>query len=224
MGERIYSDRREAGRVLADELSEYAGRDNVVVYGLPRGGVPVAYEVAAKLGAVLDVFIVRKLGVPQQPELAMGAVAQGGTIVTNDDVVEYLRLSEELIQQTAEREFSEVRRREALYRGDLAAVDPTGRPAIVVDDGLATGASMEAAVRALWAHEPATIVVAVPVASPTTVERLSADADAVVCPLQPSRFMAVGRWYQDFTQTEDEEVRELLHRARGKRHEAAPGS
>jgi len=219
----IYRDRRDAGRELADALGDYAGMDGLVVYGLPRGGIPVAYEVAVRLEAVLDVFIVRKLGVPRQPELAMGAISQGGTLVTNDDVIGYLHLPRDLIEQAAERQLEEIRRREALYRGDSPPVDPSGRPVIVVDDGLATGASMEAAVRALRTRNPSTIVVAVPVASPTTVERLRAAADEVVCPLTPSHFMAVGQWYEDFTQTQDEEVGELLQLAR-RRHERIPGS
>jgi putative phosphoribosyl transferase len=211
----LYADRRAAGRALADELIQYAGRDDVVVLALPRGGVPVAYEVAQALGAPLDVFIVRKLGVPGREELAMGAIASGGVRVLNRDIVRGLAISDRTIDQVAETERRELQRRERLYRGDRDRVPIEGRVAILVDDGLATGASMRAAVQAAEAQNPAEIVVAVPVASRETCAEFERLVDAVVCAATPQPFMGVGLWYADFSQTTDEEVRELLEKARG---------
>jgi erythromycin esterase-like protein/predicted phosphoribosyltransferase len=213
MSDRLFRDRREAGRVLAGSLEHYRGRPDVVVLGLPRGGVPVAYEVAAALGAPLDVFLVRKLGVPGHEEVAMGAIASGGVIVLNDDVVRGLRIPPEVIQQVAEREGSELARREQAYREGRSPPQVAGKVVILVDDGLATGASMRAAVVALRRSDPARIVTAVPAAPEPTCRELGVVVDEVVCATTPSPFFAVGASYWDFTQTTDEEVRELLHAA-----------
>jgi erythromycin esterase-like protein/predicted phosphoribosyltransferase len=205
-------DRREAGRRLAGKLARYAGRPDVLVLALPRGGVPVGYEVAKAVGAPLDVFLVRKLGVPGYEEVAMGAVATGGVRVLNDDIVAGLRIPDYLIDAVAERELEELARRERLYRGGRPPPDVRGRTVILVDDGLATGATMLAAIQALKKLQPARIVVAVPVAAQDTCEALRAEVDEVVCAITPEPFRAVGRWYEDFSQTTDEEVRELLAR------------
>lgn len=210
-----FRDRREAGRVLAQALARYANRPDVLVLALPRGGVPVAYEVARALGAPLDVFLVRKLGIPGHEELAMGAVATGGVRVLNDQVVRGLGIPERIIDAVAERERQELARRERLYRGDRPPPDVRGRTVILVDDGLATGSTMMAAIKALRQQEPASIVVAVPTASAETCEALRDDAEEVVCATTPEPFYAVGLWYDDFSQTTDEEVRELLADARG---------
>ncbi len=210
-----YADRTEAGRLLAQELDEYTGRDDVVVIGLPRGGVPVAAEVAAALDAPLDVVVIRKLGLPQQPELAMGAVTAVGeavTVVRNDAVVRDAGVDEEEFDGVLAVETAELRRREALYRGDSPPAEVEGRTVVVVDDGLATGASMRAALAALRTQEPARLVVAVPVGAPDTCASL--EADDVVCPWVPDRFSSVGQAYADFGQTTDDEVRELLETAR----------
>src|SRR5207302_345843 len=187
-------------------------RPDVLVLALPRGGVPVAYEVAHRLGAPLDVFVVRKLGVPGYEELAMGAVATGGVRVLNDQIVERLGLPEYVIDAVAAREHQELARRERLYRGGRPPPDVRGRTVILVDDGLATGATMRAAIMALRQLQPARIVVAVPTASPDTCKELKAEADDVVCAITPEPFLAVGHWYEDFSQTTDEEVRDLLAR------------
>lgn len=208
-----YRDRADAGRRLAAALGEYAGRGDVLVLALPRGGVPVAFEVARALDAPLDLFLVRKLGVPGHEELAMGAIAMGGVRVLNSHVVDTLRIPDAAIAAAAAQEEVELRRRDAAYRGDRLPPDVRGRTVVVVDDGLATGATMRAAVAALRAQEPAELVVAVPVAARETVDALAADVDRVVCPLLPEPFQAVGLWYDDFTQTEDDEVRDLLARA-----------
>jgi predicted phosphoribosyltransferase len=205
-----FHDRREAGRVLAGNLTAYANRPDVRVLALPRGGVPVAYEVARTLGAPLDVFVVRKLGVPGHEELAMGAVATGGVRALNHDVVEGLRIPPSVIDAVTEREQEELARRERLYRGDRPPPDVYGKTVILVDDGLATGATMHAAVAALRQQAPARIVVAVPVGAPETCESLRAEVDGVVCAVEPESFHAVGRWYDDFSQTTDDEVRALL--------------
>lgn len=210
MSDRLFRDRRDAGRVLAGLLEQYAGRPDVVVLGLPRGGVPVAYEVAAALDAPLDVFLVRKLGVPGQEELALGAIASGGVVVLNEDVVRALSITPEQIQQLAEREGRELLRRERAYREGRPPLDLTGRTVIVVDDGLATGASMRAAILALREQQPARVVVAVPAAPESSRRELEAMADEVVCATTPSPFLAVGYSYWDFTQVTDEEVRDLL--------------
>ena len=209
-----FRDRTQAGRLLAERLGEYARRDDVVVLALPRGGVPVAYEVASALEAPLDVFLVRKLGVPGHEEHALGAIATGGIRVLNTPVVESLNLPAEWIEAIDAKARRELRRREQAYRGDRPPPDLAGRTVILVDDGLATGATMLAALHAVRADEPARVVAAVPVADPAVCEHLREAADDVVCLLTPREFRAVGLWYEDFSQTTDEEVRMLLERAR----------
>jgi erythromycin esterase-like protein/predicted phosphoribosyltransferase len=209
-----FRDRREAGRKLAQHLSRFAGRDDVVVLGIPRGGVPVAYEVARALDAPLDVFIVRKLGVPDNEELAFGAVATGGVRVVDTQLVERLGIPDDWVAAVDQTERRELERRERVYRGDHPPLDVTGSTVILVDDGLATGASMLAAVHALRAQRPARIVVAVPVAPRETCEDLRSIADEAVCVLTPDDFHAVGQWYEDFAQTGDQDVRDLVERAR----------
>jgi erythromycin esterase-like protein/predicted phosphoribosyltransferase len=210
MSDRLFRDRRDAGRILAGLLDKYRERPDVVVLALPRGGVPVGYEVAMALGAPLDVFLVRKLGVPGHEELAMGAIASGGVVVLNDDVVRGLRLPPEVIQRVAEQEGRELARREQAYREGRPSPDVAGKVAILVDDGLATGASMRAAVVALRQLNPARIVVAVPAAAESACRELTAMVDEAVCATTPSPFFAVGASYWDFSQTTDEEVRDLL--------------
>lgn len=205
-----FRNRTDAGRRLAEKLAAYADRPDVLVLALPRGGVPVGYEVSRALGAPLDVFLVRKLGVPGYEELAMGAVASGGVRVLNDEIVRGLGISEDEIDAAVARELQELARRERLYRGDRPPPDVAGRTVILVDDGLATGATMRAAVAASRQQHPARIVVAVPTASLDTCEALKAEADDVICAMTPEPFFAVGHWYEDFTQTTDNEVRELL--------------
>jgi predicted phosphoribosyltransferase len=204
----------DAGRALAAHLGKYAGRRDVVVLALPRGGVPVAYEVARALGAPLDVFIVRKLGVPRHEEYAMGAVASGGVRVVSDEVVRALGLTQADVERVAARETAELTRRERLYRGNRPEPDLSGRTVILVDDGLATGSTMKAAVKALFTKKPAAIVVAVPIAAPETCRELEQVVDEVVCAVTPDPFHAVGLWYQDFSQTTDAEVHDLLERGR----------
>jgi erythromycin esterase-like protein/predicted phosphoribosyltransferase len=213
MADRLFRDRRDAGRVLAGLLDHYRGQPDVLVLGLPRGGVPVAYEVAMALGAPLDVFLVRKLGVPGREELAMGAIASGGVVVLNDDVVRGLGISPEVIQHVAEQEGRELLRREQAYREGRPPPEVSGRTVILVDDGLATGASMRAAIQALRRLGPAKIVVAVPAAPASTCREMSMVVDEMVCATTPSPFFAVGASYWDFTQTTDEEVRNLLRAA-----------
>jgi erythromycin esterase-like protein/predicted phosphoribosyltransferase len=213
MQDRLFNDRRDAGQVLAGLLERYRGSPDLIVLGLPRGGVPVAYEVAVTLGAPLDVFLVRKLGAPGREELAMGALASGGVIVLNDDVVRALEVPPEVIRDTAEREGRELLRREQAYREGRPMPDVTGKTVILVDDGLATGSSMRAAVQALRRLQPGRIVVAVPAAPESTCRELAAIADDVVCATTPSPFVAVGQSYWDFTQATDEEVRDLLRAA-----------
>jgi putative phosphoribosyl transferase len=205
-----FADRADAGRRLATALTFYAGRDDVVVLGLPRGGVPVAYEVARALEAPLDVFLVRKLGVPGHEELAMGAIASGGVMVLNDDVVTATRIDREQIEAVAARELETLRRQETSFRGDRAAAQVRDRVAIVVDDGLATGATMRAAISALRDSGAKAIVVAVPTAPRETCESLRREVEEVVCATTPDPFMAVGLWYRDFAPVGDEQVRELL--------------
>jgi putative phosphoribosyl transferase len=221
--ERIYTDRREAGQDLAGKLAQYANREDVVVLALPRGGVPVGYEIARKLNLPLDIFIVRKLGAPFYEELAMGAIASGGVRVLNEEVIRQLKITPEMIEAGAEEEGRELIRREREYRGDRQPLELAGKIAIVVDDGLATGASMRAGVRALKQHHPAKIVVAVPVGAPETCQQFEDEVDEVLCAKTPSDFRAVGAWYMDFRQTTDEEVRELLdhHSHQYKLHELA---
>jgi putative phosphoribosyl transferase len=208
-GMRVFRNRQEAGRLLAEAVSGYAGAGTVVV-GLPRGGVPVAFEVARTLGAPLDVFVVRKLGVPFQPELAMGAIASGGVLVRNESVLELLPDAGEALERARRREEPVLAERERRYRGARPPVDPSGRTVIVVDDGIATGSTMKAAVRALKAAGAQRVVVAVPVAPPDTLRELESLADEVVCLQAPRMFSAVGQWYEDFSQTEDDEVERLL--------------
>ncbi len=205
-----FRNRPEAGRQLAEKLAAYANRPDVLVLALPRGGVPVSWEVARSLGAPLDVFLVRKLGVPGYEELAMGAVATGGVRVLNEEIVRALGISKHEIDAAVARELQELARRERLYRGDRPPPEVGGRTVILVDDGLATGATMRAAIRALRQRRPARILVAVPTASLDTCDALKAEAEDVICAMTPEPFFAVGHWYEDFTQTTDDEVRELL--------------
>ncbi len=211
--EPAFEDRRAAGRLLARQLAPYAGRTDVVVLGLPRGGVPVAYEVALALGTPMDVLLVRKLGVPGHEELAFGAIASGGVRVLNSEVVSQTHVSLERIERTTAEQQVELERRERLYRDGAPALELMGRIAILVDDGLATGATMRAAVQATRIRQ-ASPVVAVPIAPAPTLAQLGAIADSVICTLVPREFGAVGFWYGDFTPTDDEEVRELLARSR----------
>jgi erythromycin esterase-like protein/predicted phosphoribosyltransferase len=213
MSDRVFRDRRDAGRVLATLLDHYRSQPDVLVLALPRGGVPVGYEVAMALGAPLDVFLVRKLGVPGREELAMGAIASGGVIVLNDDVVRGLGISPETIQHVAAQEGQELLRREEAYREGRPPPDVAGRTVIVVDDGLATGASMRAAIQALRQHRPAKLVVAVPAAPASTCREMATVVNEMVCATTPSPFFAVGASYWDFSQTTDEEVRDLLRAA-----------
>jgi predicted phosphoribosyltransferase len=207
-----FRDRADAGRRLAEKLAPYANRQDVLVLALPRGGVPVAFEVARSLGAPLDVFVVRKLGVPGHEELAMGAVATGGVRVLNEEIVRGLGIPDQVIDAVVARELQELSRRERLYRDGRAPPDVNHKTVILVDDGLATGATMRAAVQALKQQHPDRIVIAVPTASPDTCEALRAEADDVVCAVTPEPFFAVGYWYDNFTQTTDGEVRDLLAR------------
>jgi putative phosphoribosyl transferase len=209
----IYHDRIDAGKHLAAHLTHYAGRDDVLVLALPRGGVPVAFEVARALNAPLDIFLVRKLGVPGHEELAMGAIATGGVRVLNDDVLEYLRVPPGVIESIASNELRELERRERDYRGYRAELEVKGKVAILVDDGLATGSTMRAAVAALRQQNPARIVVAVPVSAPQTCDEYRMGVDEIICATTPQLFLGVGQWYRDFSQTTDDEVRQLLANA-----------
>lgn len=209
----FFHDRADAGQVLARELASYGNRPDVMVLALPRGGVPVGYEVARALHAPLDVFLVRKLGVPGQEELAMGAIASGGTRVLNEEVVDMLNIPDEVIDGVAAEEQQELNRRERDYRDGRPPPDVRGRTVILVDDGLATGSTMRAAVAALRQQRPARIVVAVPVGAPDTCAEFQREADEAICARTPVPFHAVGIWYDDFRQTSDEEVRDLLARA-----------
>lgn len=211
--EGTFSNRAEAGRRLAEGLEKFAGRDDVIVLGLPRGGVPVAFEVARALGVHLDVFIVRKLGVPGFEELAVGAIASGGVRVLNEDVVRALPNAGEIIDAVTTKETAELERREENYRDGRPAPDLRDRVIILVDDGLATGATMRAAIRALRQRGVARIVVAVPVGPPETCREVEEEADELVCAMTPESFHAVGQYYEDFSQTSDDEVRELVARA-----------
>ena len=206
----MFRDRVHAGQELGRALAEYADRDDVLVLGLPRGGVPVAYEVSRMLHAPLDVFIVRKLGTPGQEELAMGAIASGGVRVLNQDVLHHFRVPDHVIDAITAREREELQRRERLYRDDRLFPEVRGLTVILIDDGLATGSTMKAAVRALRQRHPAKIVVAVPIAAAPTCEELRSMADEVVCLNTPEPFYSVGSWYDDFSQTTDDAVRELL--------------
>ena len=210
--DQAYADRREAGRELGGLLQKYANRHDVIVLALPRGGVPVAFEVSTALAAPLDVFLVRKLGTPGRRELAMGAIASGGVRVLNDDVVQYLGITRDQIDAVAREEQRELERREAAYRGDRPLPSLENKSVILVDDGLATGSTMRAAVQAVMQRNPARVVVAVPVGASETCEELRGLADEVVCGRTPTPFSAVGQWYLNFDQTTDAEVSALLGR------------
>ena len=216
-----FRDRATAGRLLAERLAAYADRPEVLILALPRGGVPVAFEVAKALHAPLDVVIVRKLGTPGQEELAMGAITSGGMQVLNDLVVEALDISPSAIDSVAARERRELERRERLYRGNRPPLDVRGRTVILVDDGIATGTTMRVAIVALRRQQPSRIVVAVPVAAPSTCEELRKEVEEIVCLLSPWELMAISLWYEDFTQTRDEEVCQLLEQAERLRTTAA---
>ena len=217
--DQVFANRTEAGRLLAEKLFKYAGRDDVIVLGLPRGGVPVAYEVAKRLHAPLDVFLVRKLGVPGFEELAAGAIASGGVRVLNEDVLRALPDAEQTIESITARETAVLERREQHYREGRPAPMLHDRVVILVDDGLATGATMRAAVKALRQRDAAKIVVAVPVGPPDTCREMAQEADEVVCLSTPVFFQAVGQYYEDFSQISDDEVRELLARAAPAAHD-----
>ncbi len=208
----IFRDRREAGAALGDRLQHLRHQPNVIVLALPRGGVPVGHDVAAALDAPLDVFLVRKLGVPGHSELAMGAIASGGTRVVNQPVVDWYGLSPRVLDEVAQQEQVELERRERTYRNGRPPLQLRDRTVILVDDGLATGSTMKAAVQAVRSQSPARVVVAVPVGAPDTCRELGAMADEVVCAYAPEDFAAVGAWYEDFSPTTDEEVRDLLGR------------
>ena len=208
-----FSDRTEAGRRLAEKLARHAGQPDVIVLALPRGGVPVAYEVAMALNAPLDVYLVRKLGVPGHEELALGAIATGGVRVLVPEVIREAGVTEQMVERVTQQEMRELERRERAFRGDRPPPAVDGKTVILVDDGLATGATMRAAIAALKEQGPAQIVVAVPTAAPQTCESMRHEVDEVVCAITPEPFYAVGLWYDDFAQTTDEEVRALLERA-----------
>lgn len=218
----LFQDRVEAGQKLAEKLERYAHQDDVLVLGLPRGGVPVAWEVARALGAPLDVFLVRKLGLPGHEELAMGAIASGGVRVLNEDLMQRLPIPESIINAVAEKEQQELGRRERLYRGDRPPLDVHGKTVILIDDGLATGSTMRAAVAALRKQDPARLVVAVPVGAPETCAEFRSEADEVICATMPEPFYAVGYWYGNFDPTSDEVVRALLAQAAAIRPALAP--
>lgn len=209
-----YVDRKHAGLVLADLLQNYTNRPDVIVLALPRGGVPVAYEIAMKLSLMLDVFIVRKLGVPGHEELAMGAISSGGVTVLNDEIVHSLHINQASIDAVKQSEQQELIRREHLYRGNRAFPNVTGKTIILVDDGIATGSTMKAAIAALQQKTPLEIIVAVPVAARETCDEMTTLVKKIVCPLQPIDFYAVGLWYESFPQTADEEVIELLEKSK----------
>lgn len=212
-----YRNRQEAGRKLALKLARYANTPDLLVLALPRGGIKVAYEVSEALNGELDLFLVRKLGTPFESELAMGAIAEGGIVFLNDAVVNYLSISEEIIDQTAERERKELARRQKLYRNGRLPPRITGRTVLVIDDGVATGATMKAALKAIRRKEPSVLVAAIPVGAQSSCEELKSEADEVVCLSMPEPFMSVGYWYEDFEQVEDNEVTELLQKAFEKR-------
>ena len=216
-----YIDRRHAGIVLAKLLKEYSRRTDAIILALPRGGVPVAYEIAVALSLALDVFIVRKLGVPGHEELAMGAIASGGVSVFNKEIVQALHIDQASIDIIKQAELEELIRRERLYRGNSPFPDLLGKTIILVDDGIATGSTMKAALRALQQQKPATIIIAVPVAALSMADEIACLADVIVCPLRPVNFYAVGLWYDNFSQTTDEEVIELLEKS--KQHQEKEG-
>lgn len=209
----FFNDRTDAGKRLAAKLSEYANREDVLILALPRGGVPVAFEVAKELNVKMDVFIVRKLGVPGNEELAMGAIASGNISVLNEDVVRSFGIPQKVIDEVATKERKELERREHMYRGNHPAPKISGSTVILIDDGLATGATMRAAVAAVKTKNPAKVIVAVPVAAPDTCSFFGNEVDEVICVATPEPFYGVGAWYEDFSQTTDKEVIELLDRA-----------
>jgi predicted phosphoribosyltransferase len=209
----LFKDRRDAGRKLAEKLSAYADRPDVVVLALPRGGVPVAHEVSMALNAPMDIFLVRKLGLPGHEELAIGAIASGGIRVLNEEIIRTLGVDRNVIDMVARQEQQELERREQKYRGDRSPIDVTGKTVILVDDGLATGASMRAAVAGLRTQDPAWIVAAVPTAAPETCQAFESEVDEMICATTPQPFYGVSRWYEDFSQTTDLEVRLLLQEA-----------
>jgi predicted phosphoribosyltransferase len=215
----IFRDRTEAGKHLATKLLSYKDRQDVLVLALPRGGVPVAFEVAQALRVPLDIFLVRKLGVPGHEELAMGAISTGGVRVLNEDTVDYLRIPEHVIDAIAAEELKELKRRELAYRGNRPEPDVKGKTVILIDDGLATGSTIRAAAQALRKQQPARIVVAVPVSAAETCDEYRMGVDEIICAATPEPFLGVGMWYLDFSQTTDEEVRDLLERARGEKRE-----
>lgn len=219
----MFANRQDAGRQLASRLRSLVASSQPVVLALPRGGVPVAYEVALALAAPLDVFIVRKIGVPGQEELAMGAIASGGTVIYNREVISSLDISEEVFARVTRAEEMEIQRREREYRGSKPATDVTGKTVILVDDGVATGATMQAAAEALRKHEPKKLILAAPVIAPGVLRRFSRCADSVVALLVPRDFQAVGGWYEDFSQTSDDEVRDLLLQADLRISQQLPG-
>lgn len=210
---KLFTNRSDAGKHLAKELMHYAGRPDVVVLALPRGGVPVAYEVAKALHAPLDVFLVRKLGLPGQEELAMGAIASGGVRALNEELIRSLDIPEEILERVTQREERELQRREQLYRGSRPRPELKGKTTILIDDGLATGASMHAAVKGVRAFEPGRIVVAVPVADRGTCAGFKDEVDEIICIANPRPFWGVGAWYVDFSQVSDKEVQQLLETA-----------
>ena len=209
----LFADRRDAGRKLAKKFAAYANRSDVLVLALPRGGVPVAYEVASALHAPLDIFIVRKLGLPGHEELAMGAIATGGALVINQDVVRTFNVPQGLIEAVAKKELKELERRERVFRGDRPMREIGGKTVILIDDGLATGASMHAAILGIRSKQPARIVAAVPTAALETCEAFKQKVDEMICATTPEPFYGVSRWYEDFSQTSDEEVQSLLEEA-----------
>jgi len=215
----IFRDRTEAGKYLATKLLSYKDRPDVLVLALPRGGVPVAFEVAQALRVPLDIFLVRKLGVPGHEELAMGAISTGGVRVLNEDIVDYLRIPEHVIDAIAAEELKELERRELAYRGNRAEPDVKEKTVILIDDGLATGSTIRAAAQALRQQQPARIVVAVPVSAPETCDEYRIGVDEIICAVTPEPFLGVGMWYLDFPQTTDDEVRDLLERARAEKRE-----
>ena len=210
----LFRDRRDAGRKLAAKLSGYANRPDMIVLALPRGGVPVAYEVALALNAPLDIFIVRKLGLPGHEELAMGAIATGGARVINQNIVRTFNVPQGMIDAVVKQELQELERREREYRGNRAMPEIQGKTAILIDDGLATGASMQAAILGLRAKEPARVVVAVPTAALETCEAFGGQVDEMICATTPEPFYGVSRWYEEFSQVSDEEVQTLLGKAK----------
>ena len=220
--DRTFATRREAGKELAKKLATYEHRPDVLVLALPRGGVPVAYEVARALQVTLDVFLVRKLGVPGHEELAMGAIATGGVRVLDKEITTEMNIPEQVIDAVVQREQEELQRRERLYRGDRSTPSVRGRTVILVDDGMATGSSMRAAAIAVRQMQPSKLIVAVPVAARQTCDDFKDEVDEVICALTPEPFMAVGTWYSDFSQTNDDEVRQLLERAAGEQRDKSP--